>query len=174
MKPDAETRKYNRYLRSNPQLVNKSYISSAQTIPPQKPKLSLAKTLKQQINPQFRQQWIAAAAYYQSAARGFSPGYEQTDWLAAEQEYIEMLVEKFLVDSREDGSMTIIGLRQLAKAIGIAKLGKIDSKLELIRLIQAASKHPPCFRAKPGEFCDHQEGCQWKTECQKLVAEWWR
>jgi len=174
MKPDAETRKYNRYLSPNPQLVNKNNPLPAQTTPPQKPKFSLAKSLKQQIDSHFRQQWIANAAYYKAEARGFSPGYDQTDWLAAEQEYNEMLVEKFLVDSREDGSMTITGLRQLAKAIGITKLEKTDSKLESIRLIQAASKHRPCFRTKPGEICGYQEGCQWKTECQKLVAEWWR
>jgi hypothetical protein len=34
-----------------------------------------------------RQQWIAEAAYYKARARGFEPGYEESDWLEAEQEY---------------------------------------------------------------------------------------
>ena len=29
---------------------------------------------------------IAEAAYYRAERRGFSPGYEEEDWLAAEQE----------------------------------------------------------------------------------------
>jgi hypothetical protein len=29
---------------------------------------------------------IQEAAYYKAAARGFSPGYEEQDWLAAEEE----------------------------------------------------------------------------------------
>ncbi|HWO99705.1 MAG TPA: DUF2934 domain-containing protein [Methylococcus sp.] len=34
-----------------------------------------------------RHQWIAEAAYYKACARGFEPGYEESDWLEAEQEY---------------------------------------------------------------------------------------
>lgn len=33
-----------------------------------------------------RQQRIATAAYYRATQRGFAPGYELEDWLAAEQE----------------------------------------------------------------------------------------
>jgi hypothetical protein len=29
---------------------------------------------------------IATAAYYRAEQRGFAPGYEQEDWLAAERE----------------------------------------------------------------------------------------
>lgn len=39
-----------------------------------------------------RQAMVAEAAYYRSAARGFVPGYELDDWLAAEAE-IEALLE---------------------------------------------------------------------------------
>jgi hypothetical protein len=30
--------------------------------------------------------WIAEAAYYRAESRGFQPGYETEDWLAAEAE----------------------------------------------------------------------------------------
>ena len=33
-----------------------------------------------------RQQRIATIAYYKAEARGFEPGYEMEDWLAAEAE----------------------------------------------------------------------------------------
>lgn len=32
------------------------------------------------------QRWIAEAAYYRAEQRGFQPGYEAEDWLAAEAE----------------------------------------------------------------------------------------
>ncbi len=39
-----------------------------------------------------RRAWIAEAAYYHSASRGFVPGHELEDWLAAEAE-IEALLQ---------------------------------------------------------------------------------
>ena len=39
-----------------------------------------------------RQSMIAEAAYYHSASRGFAPGHELEDWLAAEAE-IEALLQ---------------------------------------------------------------------------------
>jgi Protein of unknown function (DUF2934) len=174
MKPDPELFKSNDYVNRNRQFVNKNNHPPTKTSLRQKLNPSSSKTLKQQIDNVTKQHWISDAAYYKSEARGFIPGHETEDWLEAEQDYVEMLVELFLSVFREDASMTIIGLRQLAKAIGIPKPEKIDSELELIRLIQAASHHRPCFRTKPGEFCHDQVGCQWNTECQTLVAEWWR
>ena len=154
--------------------MNKNHKPSIKTNPRQKLKPSSSKPLKYQIDNISRQQWISDAAYYKAEVRGFIPGYDAADWLEAEQDYVEMVVGLFLSVFREDASMTITGLQQLAKAIGVPKPEKIDSKLELIRLIQAASNHRPCFRTKPGEFCHEQAGCQWKAECQTLVAEWWR
>jgi len=37
-----------------------------------------------------RHEWIAEAAYHRARARGFEPGYEQSDWLEAEWEYEQM------------------------------------------------------------------------------------
>ncbi|WP_077729676.1 DUF2934 domain-containing protein [Methylocaldum sp. 14B] len=34
-----------------------------------------------------RHQWIAEAAYHKARARGFEPGYEESDWLETEREY---------------------------------------------------------------------------------------
>lgn len=35
------------------------------------------------------QAWIAQAAYYRAESRGFEPGRETEDWLAAEAEVLE-------------------------------------------------------------------------------------
>ncbi|MEQ1560715.1 MAG: DUF2934 domain-containing protein [Methyloglobulus sp.] len=118
-----------------------------------------------------KQRWISDAAYYKAAARGFSPGNELNDWLAAEQDFIEMQVNRYLAIAKEDG-LSIAGLRQLAKALGAEKPERLDSEAELIRLIQIASHQFPCFRTQFGELCDHHTDCQWQTECQKLIAEW--
>jgi hypothetical protein len=155
-------------------LVNKNHKSSIKTDTRQKRKPTLSKPLKHQIDSISRQQWISDAAYYKAEARGFNPDFKLTHWLEAEHDYIEMLVDLFLSVFREDDSMSIMGLRELAKAVGVYKPECIVSEPELIRLIQAASHHRSCFRTKPGELCKDQAGCQWETECQKLVAEWRR
>lgn len=51
-----------------------------------------AKSAKRSRQPQkneesARRQWIEEAAYHKAAARGFSPGFEEQDWLEAEKEY---------------------------------------------------------------------------------------
>ncbi len=38
------------------------------------------------VTPEVRRQMIAEAAYFRAEARGFAPGHELEDWLAAEQE----------------------------------------------------------------------------------------
>lgn len=174
MKPDSGSHKDNIYLSLNSPYFNENNHTAITANPRQKLKPSLSKTLKQQIDPLNRQQWISDAAYYKAEARGVVPGHEAADWLAAEQDYVDMLVELFLSVFREDGYMTITGLQQLARAVGVPKPERIDSKLALIRAIQVASHRQPCFRAKSDEFCQDQAGCQWETECQKLVAEWRR
>ncbi len=148
--------------------------ASKNTSAPQQQNSDLFQSVKEQTDLISREQWISDAAYFLSEARGFAPGRELDDWLAAEQNYVEMLVDLFLYVCWEDGIMTVQGLQQLAKAIGVQRPECVDSKLKLIRLIQSASRHRPCFRTKPGEFCNHQSGCQWGKECQKLVAEYWR
>ncbi len=38
------------------------------------------------VTPEVRRQMIAEAAYFRAEARGFAPGHELEDWVAAEQE----------------------------------------------------------------------------------------
>ncbi len=174
MKPDLEAQKINSHFDlSQPILPQKNHtvtVNSSHT----RSKITIFRSFKEQTGRIYRQQWISEAAYFNAEKRLFLPGHELNDWLDAEQAYIKMLVDVFLTVCHEDGIMTVTGLQQLAKAIGVKKPGRVDSKLKLIRLIQTASRHRPCFRTKPGEFCEHQAGCQWSNECQKLVAEYWR
>jgi hypothetical protein len=41
-----------------------------------------------------RCQYVAEAAYYKAEKRGFEPGYEEQDWLEAEHEIEELLIER--------------------------------------------------------------------------------
>ena len=70
--------------------------------------------------------------------------------------------------------MTIIGLKQLAKSVGVENPENINLKIELIQSIQNATHHRPCFRSDPGMNCHENDDCQWKAECKKLIAEWFR
>jgi Protein of unknown function (DUF2934) len=38
------------------------------------------------VTAEERQQWIATAAYFRAQRRGFTPGQEAADWIAAEAE----------------------------------------------------------------------------------------
>jgi hypothetical protein len=155
----------------NPLLKTGIHKSRAQ----QKLKSSPAQTLKQQEDNCSRQQWISEAAYYKAEARGFMPGCELLDWLEAERDYIQLQVDLFLLTAKEDGVMTLTGLQQLAQALGLHNPGRIVSKSALIRLIQKACCQPSCYKVvEPGEFCQNHAECQWRPECQKLVAEWQR
>lgn len=40
------------------------------------------------------QRWIAEAAYYRAESRGFQPGNETQDWLAAEAEILDRHVRR--------------------------------------------------------------------------------
>jgi hypothetical protein len=120
-----------------------------------------------------RHQWISVAAYYKAEARNFSPGKELDDWLAAENVYVMMQIALYLAKSDEDKVMTVHGLQQLAKSIGVENPENINLKIELIQSIQHATDHRPCFRSDPGMIC-HENDCIWRSECRKLIAEWCR
>ena len=121
-----------------------------------------------------RHLWISVAAYYKAQARGFAPGLELDDWLAAEKDYVEMLIASYLSIVEEDGAMTIVSLRQLAKAIGVQNPEHLNLKVDLIRAIQDKSRSHPCFQLDPSDLCNEIAGCQWKAECRKIIAEWKR
>lgn len=118
-----------------------------------------------------RHQWISVAAYYKAETRNFAPGKELDDWLAAENDYMKMQIAHFLAVAEEDDAMTVSGLQQLAKSVGVENPEKLSLKIELIQSIQNAVHDRPCFRANPVIVCE-EEGCQWKGECKKMIAEW--
>jgi hypothetical protein len=60
---------------------------------PAKPLKTVAQTSQAQRTPapEDMQTWIAEAAYYRAQNRGFEPGGETQDWLAAEAEVLARL-----------------------------------------------------------------------------------
>lgn len=125
------------------------------------------------FDEQHRHQWIAEAAYFKAEARGFEAGYELDDWIAAEQDYLTMLVNLQLNVLEEDGTITTIGLRQIAESLGIVHPESLRSELELIRAIQDATHHRPCFQSEQSSNCDEND-CHWKPKCKRLIAIWHR
>jgi hypothetical protein len=121
-----------------------------------------------------RHEWIAIAAYYKSEKRGFAPVQELEDWLSAERDYADMLIASYLIVAEEDGMITLTSLMKLADAVGVPNTASFNLKSELIRAIQKYSNSRPCFQNEPYEYCREQAECQWRTECQKLIAVWRR
>ena len=96
-----------------------------------------------------RHQWISVAAYYMAEKRGFAPGLELDDWLAAEKNYFEMLISSYLSIMEEDDAITVASLQQLAKKMGIQNPESLKFKDDLIRAIQDISGTRPCFQLYP-------------------------
>lgn len=119
-----------------------------------------------------RHQWVAEAAYYKALARGFEPGKALDDWLEAEIDFSEMLITLYVSLLEEDGPITTVSLRQLAAFIGIQNTEEMMSESELVRTIQYATKHRPCFRSGANKLCQ-ETVCHWRTECQKLISIWY-
>ena len=67
-------------------------VKSQKTTPKKKQVLSVKSKKSSQPKPdQDYQEMIAEAAYYKAEQRGFVPGYEEQDWLDAENEVLAML-----------------------------------------------------------------------------------
>lgn len=128
--------------------------------------------LNDRINTINRRQWIAEAAYYKAEARNFEPGRALNDWLEAEMDFSEMLIAAYVALLHEDGPMTMLGLQQLAVLIGIENSEDFFSVEELVRAIQQATKHRPCFRSEANRFCQ-ETACKWRTVCRILISEWY-
>lgn len=62
--------------------------------------------------------------------------------------------------------MTISGLRQLAKEIGVQYPEQLNEKADLIRAIQDICQTRPCFQINPTDCCNEVAGCPWKMECK--------
>ena len=122
-----------------------------------------------------RHQWISVVAYFKAEARDFEPGKELDDWLEAEIEYTEFQIQAFILRCQEDGDVSINSLQELAKSLGVSNAMQLTTKVELIRLIQKVSHHRPCFQTTYQEPCaDTESECQWRKECKKLIAIWYR
>lgn len=119
-----------------------------------------------------RHRWIAEAAYFIAETRSFEPGKELDDWLQAEIAYSEMLISTYVAMLAEDGPITIVGLKQLASLIGIENTDRLNTEIELVKAIQNASGHRPCFRSEATSLCNETD-CQWKTECRRLMSVWY-
>ncbi len=128
--------------------------------------------LNHAVKPVNRQLWISEAAYYKALAREFKPGKELTDWLEAEINYSKMLVALYISILEEDGPITILSLQELAAFIGIKNPEDMRSEIELVRAIQNATEHSPCFRSEINVTCEELE-CKWRTECRKLISAWY-
>ncbi len=121
-----------------------------------------------------RHQWVSEAAYFIAETRRFEPGKELDDWLKAEVAYSEMLITSYIAMLEEDHAVvSIYGLKQLASLIGIENADVFVSDVELIRAIQNATKHRPCFHYEPNRLCEEMD-CKWRKECQKLISVWYR
>jgi hypothetical protein len=120
-----------------------------------------------------RQQWVCEAAYYKAMARGFEPHKELDDWLNAERDFLTMLINLQLNVLEEDGTISTMGLRQIAESLGVKHPERMRSEFELIRAIQDASHHHGCFQSKDSAACEDAD-CQWKTKCKRLIAIWHR
>ena len=121
-----------------------------------------------------RNQWVSEAAYYKAELRGFVAGNELNDWVQAEIEYNQLLVRSFLVRCQEDGGISITDLQGLADSIGVVQPESINTKRELIREIQKKSQQTPCFQDGSQANCKRQPNCEWRKECKKLIAAWYR
>jgi len=139
--------------------------------------MSEPKNLSNQIKSDvfLRQQWISVAAYFKAEATDFDPKKDLNNWLEAEIEYNELQIQSFILRCQEDGGISINSLGSLAAAMGVCNAMQIRDKAQLIREIQKATHHRPCFQTTYQKPCkDAAYKCPWIKECQKLIAIWYR
>ena len=66
-------------------------------------------------------------------SRNFESGLELNDWLVAEQEFVKMLIKRYLNICSEDGGLTLIGLQRFSLSLGIENAETFIHKDELKR-----------------------------------------
>jgi Protein of unknown function (DUF2934) len=59
--------------------------------PPTAPKAASAPQVRTRVTPEARRALVAENAYHRAERRGFEPGHENEDWLAAEMEVDALL-----------------------------------------------------------------------------------
>jgi hypothetical protein len=115
--------------------------------------------------------WVSVVAYFKAETRNFKSGIDLDNWLAAETQYTKLLIKEFLLRCEEDGGISTADLEELAHVMGVNHPEHLNTELKLIREIQKTSHHRPCFQSKNRIECKENE-CQWRSECQKLIASW--
>jgi hypothetical protein len=120
----------------------------------------------------FRQHCISEAAYYLAEKRNFLPGMALNDWLLAENEFVKMLIIRYLGQAHEDGGLTIKGLQRLATSVGVENAAELTREDQLVHYIQKATNDYPCFNYEPEIHCTTAEDCIWKAECKQMIAKW--
>ncbi|MCK5831911.1 MAG: DUF2934 domain-containing protein [Methylococcales bacterium] len=118
-------------------------------------------------------EWISVAAYYKAEATKFEPGQKLDNWLEAEVDYIKLQITSFFNRCEEDGGISLAELQGLGRYVCLDHPERINTEKELIHKIQIISKHRPCFQTRLKEDCGEVE-CEWREECQKLIAAWLR
>lgn len=64
-------------------------------------------------------------------------------------------------------------IKARGRALGLNGFLLEGSGTALIHAIQRAEGHSACFRGERRLTCD-ETGCEWRRECQKLIAAWRR
>ena len=67
----------------------------------------------------------------------------------------------------------LVELKQIASDAGVTHAYDLNSNTELIRAIQQARQDTPCYLSDKRFDCVATD-CEWKSNCQKLVAVWAR
>jgi hypothetical protein len=119
-------------------------------------------------------QWISESAYYRAKVTHFARDKALDDGQIAEHEYVKTQIARYLSAAEEDGAITILGLQQLAKSVGVKGAENLTLEIELVQAIQQVAYQNPCFRSEHFTGCHEGDGCQWRAECRKLIAEWCR
>jgi hypothetical protein len=95
------------------------------------------------------------------------------DWIMLENSFAQAKIATYIAHATEDGSMTLTGLRQLAKSVGVTGMQQCVNAVELIHAIQLLTHRRNCSDTTANSSC-HQLSCLWRAECKKLVADWHR
>jgi len=93
--------------------------------------------------------------------------------MTSSTEQIKSQIKSFLLRCNEDGGMSITDLQKLANSIGVKNSERIHTEIALVHEIQNSLQHRACFKIQHISLCDDTE-CQWRKECQKLIAVWCR
>jgi hypothetical protein len=118
-------------------------------------------------------------AYYPSFSEGehyaavasFSGKPSPDDVMAVENSHVQGQIWDYLLESDQDDSgMTLCGLQKLAKSSGVKAPETMTLKIELVRAIQMATYHQPCFGSELRSTCT-KEDCNWRYECKRPVTQ---